>query len=239
MHRFFLTEQDEIDNSQIIVLSHELVNQFVKVLRFKVSEKVVFLDNTGFEFESEIVEMKPGCVVCNVLEKRFCPAELSFKLVIAQSILKNPEKFEWVLQKGTELGVSEFLPIITERTERKSLFKVDRMGRILKEAAEQSGRGVVPELSEVVKFERIFASCSDGVCIVPDPKAEKTFKNFVEDFKVLPKRVVVCVGPEGGFTEKEIDLAKEKGAFLLNLGPRILRSETAGIVVSGLLGQID
>lgn len=238
MHRFFLTEEDQKDDLRIVVLSHELVNQFVKVLRFRLSERVIFLDNTGFEFESEIVEMKPGCVVCDVLEKRFCSAELPFRLVVAQSILKNPDKFEWVLQKGTELGVSEFLPMITERTERKSLFKVDRMARILREAAEQSGRGIVPELSEVVKFEKIFENCSDCVFIVPDPRAEKTYKHFIEDFKVLPKKIIVCVGPEGGFTEQEINFAKERGAFLLNLGPRILRSETAGIVVSGLLGQL-
>lgn len=212
-------------------MSSDLIHQFVKVLRFKAGERVILLDGSGFEYEvelgQEVAEKNPKLVAGTVVEKRICATELPFKLVLAFGILKNPEKIEWILQKGTELGVSEFVPLITQRTEKKSLFKVDRLRRILKEAAEQSGRGVVPELADICDFEK-FVKVQDGIVVVPHPGAEKLFKDI--DLKNHAETVNVCIGPEGGFTEQEIDFVFKKGAFLVNLGLRILRAETAAIV---------
>jgi len=147
------------------------------------------------------------------------------------------ERFEWVLQKGTEIGFSAFVPLVTARTERPVVGKIDRLERILKEAAEQSGRGIVPVFGSVVRFKDI--KCENGeVFVIADPRADMSLKDFVagKGFEKA-KKINIFVGPEGGFTDEEVSSALERGFVGVNLGKRILRSETAGIVVGAVILQ--
>lgn len=264
MHRFFISQIDAVDEAQAVICSEDLIHQFSRVLRFARGERVILLNNSGYEFVVELQDFSAKKIVGKVLEKKFCETELPVRLVIALAILKNMERFEWALQKGAELGVSAFIPLITDRTERKALGKVERLQRILKEAAEQSGRGKVPELLVEQKFEKIFRRGKffmDGggdevervgggdepenrgrLIVVPHPGVEQKFSEFCREKLVggagkFSGELVICVGPEGGFTDSEIEIAKSRGAHLVSLGNRILRAETVPLVMSALVDQ--
>jgi 16S rRNA (uracil1498-N3)-methyltransferase len=172
---------------------------------------------------------------------KMCDTELPNHIILAQSILKNPEKFEWILQKGTELGVAEFYPVITHRTEALSLRKIDRLQRILVEATEQCGRCIVPILHEPVTFEKFlrleFFDKKEVELIVPHLVADGSLADFSLNSR---KCVVICIGPEGGFDENEIVAAREVGARIVTLGRRVLRSETAALsAVAQLAAKLD
>ena len=235
MHRFFITNEDRIGAKDVVLASEELVHQMFSVLRFKPGEEVVLLDGSGEEWVVLITDITKKQVAGKVLEKRVNEAEPAIKVCLYQSLLKHMEKFEWVLQKGTEIGFSTFVPLVTARTERPVVGKIDRLERILKEASEQSGRGVVPVLGGAVKFKDV--KCEKGeVCVIADPKASVSLKDFVsgEGFKKA-KKINIFVGPEGGFTDEEVSSALERGFVGVNLGKRILRSETAGVVMGAVI----
>lgn len=237
-HRFFLKDQDFLDRSIFVVESEDLIHQWMKVLRFRVGESVILFNGNGEESVCEIVSMTPRAIQGKVLSHRLCDTELPERLILAQSILKNPDKFEWVLQKGTELGISEFYPLITRRTERESLNKLDRLQRILVEAAEQSGRAIVPVLHEPISFEKFLK-----LEFIDKKQVELIVPHLVADGRIadLPlnseKRIAVCVGPEGGFEDAEMLAAKNAGAMLVTLGKRVLRSETAALSAATLLAS--
>ncbi len=253
MHRFFISQLDHITDEQLLVCSDYLINQFIRVLRFNAGEKIVAFDGSGHEWGVELTDLSVKKIIGRVFEKRLCETELPVRLVIACAILKNMERFEFVLQKGTELGVSAFVPLITDRTERKVLGKTERLQRILKEAAEQSGRGKVPELLDECKFEKFLGKGEGdedsgrkkeegnppaaGLIIVPHPGAVMKFSDLMKKCGKISGEIVVCVGPEGGFTEREIKIAEESGAQLISLGPRILRAETVPLVVATMVGE--
>jgi 16S rRNA (uracil1498-N3)-methyltransferase len=132
-----------------------------------------------------------------------------------------------VLQKGTEIGVSRFVPLITERTERIHVPKPDRPEKILKEAAEQCERGKIPELGETQKFPGAFANARGLQKILLHGRGQHPLLS-----KIIAKQspIDIFVGPEGGFTENELTQAKKHGCTITSLGPRVLRTETAGIV---------
>lgn len=136
MHRFFVSQSDEVNGDFVVIKDPETVHQFTKVLKFKANEVVALLDNSGSEFVCEIAMIGGRQVELKVMEKKILKNVLPVKFVLAQAILKNSERFEWILQKGTELNVDGFLPLVTDRTERKVLGKLERFKRILKEAAE-------------------------------------------------------------------------------------------------------
>jgi len=238
MHRFFVSQLDVVDDVQALICSEDLVHQFTKVLRFGKGEQVILLDGKGKEFLVELQELGSKKIIAKVLSQKKCETELPIKLVVAQSLLKNFERFEWVLQKGTELGVSVFVPMITDRTERKFAGKTERMQRILKEAAEQSGRGMVPEICEPMSFEEILKKWK--FILMPELAAGHGLIDFLKKFdsKVsMPGEILICVGPEGGFSEREVEMAKRADVKLVFLGKRTLRSETASILTAGMVAQ--
>lgn len=239
MHRFLLREGDAVSEKLFVIISQELIHQWSKVLRFRVGEKVALFDAERNEYICEIQSITPKIAQGIVLEARISDTELSGKIILAQSILKFQEKFEWILQKGTELGVSEFYPIMTKRTERPNLHKMERLQRILIEATEQCGRCVVPVLHDPIKFEAFlklpFIVKKETTLLIPHFGSSDT----IQSLDVSPKKsVTVCVGPEGGFEEKEVESAvANSGAKIITLGKRVLRSETAAITAAALLAS--
>ncbi|MCX5636790.1 MAG: RsmE family RNA methyltransferase, partial [Planctomycetota bacterium] len=207
-------------------------------------------------------------VVGEVLQKQKAVGEPSVQITLFQSLLAR-EKFEWVLQKCTEVGVTRFVPVITQRAlVRETAIKpekLDRWQRIITEAAEQSHRGRIPDLLPPVSFEEILPNLRDFErCLIAREPAEGRFDPVQPDGvgsdqtglrpvalrealragkQTVPGTVAVLVGPEGGFTEQEVQLAQSAGAVPVGLGPRILRTETAAIVATTLilheLGQME
>lgn len=242
MHRFFITDRDVISGGEATIVSDDLVHQMFNVLRFEVGEEVVVFDGSGYEWVVELTVVAKREIVGKILKKVKNDAEPKGMVCLYQSLLKNMDRFEWVLQKGTEVGVSEFVPLVSARCERPVVGKVERMERILKEAAEQSGRGIVPVLREPVKFRDVVGGgvgCASGeVCVIADPSAEKGLKELVSDADFGKfEKINLFVGPEGGFTSEEVSAALKAGFVGVNLGKRILRSETAGIVMAAVVGM--
>ena len=239
IHRFFLTPQDIVNEGAFTITSEELMHQWKKVLRFGVGEEVILFNGSGNEFRGEIISISNKAIHGKISSVVTCDTELSTKIVLAQSILKNPEKFEWVLQKGTELGVSEFYPIITHRTERQFLPKHERLQRILVEATEQCGRCIVPILHEPMKFEAFLKhiAAEKPMLLIPHTIGGKS----IDTLKMVQKKpAVLCIGPEGGFDDKEVEEVKKAGGISVTLGKRILRSETASLAAVTLLAaQIE
>lgn len=226
LHRFFI-EQEIPESGEIAVADKDLIHQWGKVFRFKADDSVIIFDGTGFDYVSEIVLLNKNESVLKVVEK--IPNENIPKkeIHLFQSIIKK-DNFEWVIEKGTELGVSYFHPIISERSEKKNI-NFERARKIIKEASEQSGRGNLPVLNELIDLEG--ALDNDFSSVAFHPTGDKFYiSNFEKE-----KTIGIFIGPEGGWSDKELKLFKEKGVKILSLGPQILRAETAAIAISSLL----
>lgn len=227
LHNFFIDEKIG-DNSTITVNDSGLLNQWRNVLRLNTGSSIVLLDNSGFEFTAQfttLTYLKSELVVTEKRKSRFVPKKEVF---LFQTLIK-PEKFEWILEKGTELGISHFRPVLTQRAVVKKL-NVERARRIVKESAEQSGRGTLPALYEPMKFEEIF-SIYNFPMIAFDPSGKPWTH---EDFESTGALGIV-IGPEGGFTDQELLFLREKRVPIISLGSQVLRAETAAVAVSALL----
>lgn len=228
LHRFFI-DPKAIRGQEIILEDENLINQIKKVLRLKIGDEILFLDNSGKEYETVIKEIGNSAIKAEIIKIRQNQNEPELKIVLYQALCKK-DKFETVLQKGTEVGISEFIPVITERTEKLN-FDRSRAEKILKEAAEQSERGIIPKLLEIQSFEEAIKNAS-GEKILLDKSGE-----IIKSYKlpVNTNKLVLFIGPEGGFIEDELKFAKQQGARIVSLGPRVLRAETAGLVAAAIL----
>ncbi len=228
LQRFFIRPENVI-GTQVTVSDRDVLNQIRKVLRLRAGDRAIFLDGAGKEYESEIRELNPESLIAEILSAQENKNEPELKITICQALCKK-DKFEWVLQKGTEAGVSEFVPVLAERSEKLGL-NSERAEKILKEAAEQSERGIIPKLQEIQKFEDALRNFS-GEKIILD-KSGEPMKSY--ELSVKSSKLAIFIGPEGGWTAEELEFAKESGAKFVSLGSRVLRTETAGLVVAAIL----
>lgn len=235
MHRFFVSTI----NNEHITFSDEQAHQMRQVLRMGVGDRVVVLvDGAGFEVEAELVQVDKKGVTAVTIQKRPIITEPTIQLTLYQSLLKR-DNFEWILQKGTEIGVSRFVPLISERTVAHPPKKLDRWQRIVTEAAEQSGRGCIPEIATAIKLTDVLANWqSDQPGLMPWVAADSvTVKSVLADKATELVEVSVFIGPEGGWTDDEVVNGRSAGLIPVTLGKRILRAETAAIVAAALVMQ--
>jgi 16S rRNA (uracil1498-N3)-methyltransferase len=245
-NRFFVPESGfEGDR---VRLSAEQAHQVCHVLRLKAGDAIVVLDGAGTEYDVKLTSASGREVAGQIVNRRKAAGEPSVEIVLFQSLLAR-DKFEWVLQKGTEVGASRFVPVQTERTLLRArqidAKKIVRWQRIITEAAEQSHRGRIPEiepavtftqaLSQLVQFERTIIAATSG-------QAKALTEALAAEGKPFAS-VALLIGPEGGFSDEESAQACAAGAVPITLGPRILRTETAAIVTAALvlyqLGQME
>lgn len=233
MQRFFV-EPTSLRGDEIIINDAKQVEQMRRVLRMRPGDSFIVLDNTGVEYFCDFSGFEGRNARGVIRDKKINAAETNLKVTLYQALPKKLELFEWVLQKGTEIGVSQFVPIITQRTERSSLPKPERLHAILKEAAEQSGRGILPELCDVSSLEEAISSSMAESKIMLHTDGPTS---LLSDLKgnISKNSVALFVGPEGGFSEAEAQSVGKKGVALASLGPRTLRTETAGIAGASLL----
>lgn len=238
INRFFIPVSS-IEGDRVR-LSPEQSHQVCHVLRLKPGDTIVVLDDSGTEYDVTLTTADRKETVGQVTSKRRAPGEPTTEVTLLQSLLIR-EKFEWVLQKGTEVGVAQFVPMLTERglvrTKTIEDNKLDRWQRILTEAAEQSHRGRIPQLEPIVPFDKAVLGLRDyDRCLIAAPSdGVVTLRDALRGIARSPASVAVMIGPEGGFTEEEVALACEKGAVRVGLGPRILRTETAALVACALV----
>lgn len=225
LHRFFI-EQKIPESGEFVLVDKDLIHQWQKVFRLKMGDRVIIFDGSGFDHVSEIISLNKDEGVLTVVEKIQNKNIPKKEIHLFQSIIKK-DKFEWVTEKGTELGVSYFHPIISERSEKKNI-NFERARKIIKEASEQSGRGSLPILGELTDLEKSFNNNFPSIAF--HSTGDEFNKNDFEKEKVIG----VFIGPEGGWSNKELEFFKEKGIKILSLGKQTLRAETAAIAVSSL-----
>ena len=194
-----------------------------KVLRFKKGSQLILGDGRGGEALGEIRKISPTSVLVSLQKKNHTKENASVSLYVA--LLKR-ENFEWVAQKATEIGVSEIIPLQTERVVKQGL-KEDRIRKIIQEAVEQSGHRTIPELLPIMKFEDALQRSKDSSSRWFFDQLGKSFSNAKKSKK---GSVSIFIGPEGGWTEKEKSMAKKSGLEIVSLENFTLRAETAAII---------
>lgn len=240
MTRIFI--QNVLTDNEIFILEGEESHYVSSVLRMRKGELLTVVDSTGKEKISEIVELNKDTTGIRVVETRDNESEPPVKITLYQSISKG-ERMDLTIQKSVELGVTTIVPVFSERCvvrpekdAKASAKKTDRRRKIALEAARQSGRGIVPDVTEPVLFEQALkdASANNDLVLFPwEEEHGKTLKEVLEGSEA--KRIAVFIGPEGGFTEEEAHQASEHNAHPVTLGRRILRTETAGPAVLAML----
>ncbi len=226
MQRFYIPSPD-IQENVIEIHDARIVFQAWKVLRMKTGSRFSIFDEKGKEVLVEILEMNRRKIVGNVIEEIERNTESEIEVHLYQAIPKKTALFEMVIQKATEIGVSHIYPLITERTEKNRISKFERMELISIEATEQSRRTKVPIIRHPVNFDQVIEKVNNAY--VAYEYEEKKFLNEYLPKIQKQKEVHLFIGPEGGYSQKEIDLALKSKANLFTFGPRILRTETAAI----------
>lgn len=232
MNRFFVDPTAIHENS--VDIPDETASQIRKVLRLKEGTRVQFLDNHGWLYESVIHYTDPKNITAEIIEKRSAEGEPACTVSLYIGLTQR-EKFEWILQKCTEAGVSKIIPMITERSLLRKTTditgKKERWEKILKEASEQCGRGSIPKLSDPLSFHEAVkaGSLADKALFCWEDEKQKTLREILEPLHSTTSNISLMVGPEGGFSTEEAALAQEAGWSTVTLGKRIYRMETAAI----------
>lgn len=228
-YRFFIN-QDLKKQKFLEYSDKDFYNQIRNVLRFRVGEKIIVFDDNLNEAEAEILNIKKDSIKLKILEVRKNLNEPDNKIILYCSILKH-KNFDIVVQKATEIGIQEIFPLICKRTVKFNI-QENRLRKIIKEAAEQSGRGCLPFLYNVLEFsEAVKKAKENNINFIFDKKGEdlKKVKNKKN------KKIGIFIGPEGGWTERELALAQKNNFKISNLGRLTLRAETAAIIASYLM----
>jgi 16S rRNA (uracil1498-N3)-methyltransferase len=241
--RRFFVEPGTLDSDEIII-DGALAHRLARVLRLRSGGEVALFDGTGIEVRASLTNIDDRACTASAVERYDAPAEPAVKLHLYQSITKG-ERFEWLVEKGTEIGASRFVPLITSRAVVKTAgegSRLDRWRRIAVEAAEQCGRGAVPVVEAPQLFAQALAS-APGLLLLPYEAANEStldVKSALDaeiDALFALSAVSVFVGPEGGYEADEVRQAQEAGAIVVTMGRRVLRSETAGLVAATLVMQ--
>lgn len=260
MQEFFYVSPGDVSEHKLTVTGEE-ARHIARVLRHKKGDKLVFTDGTGVEYECFLAAVSDHAVTAQINARRRRSNEAIKRVTLAQAVPKG-QRMDFVIEKGTELGLYGFIPLVTERSvvrgpdERQAPplpgfeddpegHKLERWKRIATAAMKQSLRSWLPEIAPFTGFDDLMARADDYDLVLMADEGEKrnTLRETVRSAKHEVRRVLCLVGPEGGFSDKEKDLAREKKAQVVSLGPRRLRSESAGILLSALalheLGELE
>ena len=241
MPRFFVENENILGDR--IVIGGEDAKHISLSLRARVGERITACDGLGTDYECEIADITKNEVTLSVLEQKKSDAEPSIEVTLYQALVKS-DKFDFIVQKCTELGVSRIVPVVTDRCiskpdEASLSKKLVRWNKIAKEAAMQSGRGRIPSVEEAVSFDGALEGLKKADCgflcyeANPHVPVNEIYDKCAGGSGV--KTAAFLVGPEGGISDREAAKTSESGIFLASLGPRILRTETAPLCVMSSL----
>lgn len=230
MHRYF------VEKDQLPVITGSDVHHIKDVLRMKVGNKLEMFDGTGTIYVAQISGIGKEKVVCNILSSRREGTEAKLKVTLAQCLPKA-KKMDFIIQKCTELGADKIIPTLSERSISKGE-KLERWKKIAKEAAEQSARASIPEIAPLTKFEDVLKMRSQfDLALIPwELEKKNTLKKHFADNRINGYTdILIMIGPEGGFSREEVELARSAGFIPVSLGPTILRTETAGMAILSMI----
>ena len=245
MSKFFV-KTEQINNNDIVIIGDD-VNHIINVLRMKKTDKVQICNqDTGDNYNAEIVNYSKNEVECKIISKINETTESNVHITLFQGIPKF-EKMELIIQKNTEVGIKSIVPVIMERTvakldEKIASKKLERWQKIAEIAAKQSMRDIIPQIGNITKLKDIDTTEFDAVLVAYENEEHNMLKTELQKLERKIKsnnsseqqyNIAIVIGPEGGISEKELVMLAEKNAKFVSLGKRILRTETAGVVMAG------
>ncbi len=238
MSKFFV-KQNQIENNFIKVIGED-VNHITNVLRMRKNDEIQLCNqDTGENYLATITNIFKDCVECEIKEKIEKTTESNVHITLFQGIPKF-EKMELIIQKCTEIGVKNIVPVMMERTvvkldDKVATKKLERWQKIAEIASKQSMRDCIPNVENIIKIKEIDTSKFDIVLVAYENEEHTMLKTELNKLKITGREynIAIVVGPEGGISGKEINILKEKNAVFVSLGKRILRTETAGLVMLG------
>lgn len=244
MYRFFINEENIFDDGQILIIGDD-VRHITRSLRLEPGDEVMVSDGQGTDYRVELTEFSLEQVTCKVLERTRSKGEPAIEVTLFQGLPKG-DKLDLITQKCTEIGIHQIIPVETSRTivklnDKKAERRLERWQKIAEEAAKQSDRGQIPTLGPILSWKEAVKQIKDAgydLVLVPweeakDQSVRQVVQKEREDQTV--QRIAYVVGPEGGLSQEEIHALIKAGAHPVTLGPRILRTETAGFVLLTIL----
>ncbi len=254
MHRFFVGELAlrGVDTGAVLPLPEAVSRQMRSVLRIAIGEQVILFDNSGDELVATVATSSRAGIDVQIVERRAGEGEPAVRIVLCQGLLKSA-RFEWVLEKGTELGVTTFAPVLCRRSmaglEEAGPAKIQRWQRIIQEATEQCGRSRLPELLPIRPLIHALNDIPpDALALMPweEEHTQSLYTTLQAARTHLASTasetitVVLFIGPEGGLMAEEVTLAQKHGVTSVTLGRRILRAETASLVtVANVIYELE
>lgn len=237
MQTFIFNPADRNDTR--ITLSGTEAKHAASVLRLGKGDTIRLIDGSGEAHISEIVDLSPKSVTCSIIKTIRNGGETSLRVTLAAGI-SSASKFDSIIEKGTEIGVAAFVPLLTQKAkvklEKSSAMagKMKRWSRVCEAAVKQSGRSKFPHIVEPVSFTEFINGLAPEQSVLFHPESPTTtLAEFITTYDQL--ELTVITGPESGFSKDELALAGERNIPVINLGERILRTETAAVVCSSLL----
>ncbi len=232
MHIFYTPDI----KSDRYTLNEEESKHCVRVLRLQIGEKIGLIDGVGGFYLAEIINNHPKrCEIkVNQTEKEY--GKRNYELTIAVAPTKNIDRFEWFLEKSTEIGVDRFIPFISHQSERK-VIKIDKLNKKINSAIKQSIQAYRPQLNELLKFKDVVDMEFEGKKLIAH--CFDTQKPYLKNVIAKNDHILVLIGPEGDFSKEEVEMAKSKGFEEVSLSDSRLRTETAGIVAVHTVALIN
>lgn len=240
MHRFFIN-RGSLDG-EVVRITGSDYNHISRSLRLNTGEEIIVSTGDGWEYLVRISAFGSGAMEGRIVEKKENHSEPPVSITLAQAIPKK-NKLDLIIEKSTELGIKRIIPLITGRTivrvrEEREGKKLVRWQRMAEEAAKQSQRGMIPIISDIAKLEDLAASTGEFDLTLLAWVGEK--QNNLRKVRTnadLAKvsNILMIIGPEGGFSQNEVEFVRNLGGIPISLGPRVLRTETAALTLLALL----
>lgn len=237
MHKFFV-EEDQIQEDKVFIIGGDL-KHISRVLRLNKGEEIIASYN-GENYICALDEIKEEKAIFNIVSKSMKSSEPPIEIILYQGFPKG-SKMDLIVQKGTEIGIKDFYGVLTHRSivqfkdDKKKNTKIERLNAIIKEAAKQSKRDYIPELRDIYNFKNMLEALKGekNIIIPYEDEEDRGLKEILNSIE--GNKIHLIIGPEGGFEKDEIDRLKAIGGKIVSLGPRILRTETAGMVAASII----
>ncbi|HOX54753.1 MAG: 16S rRNA (uracil(1498)-N(3))-methyltransferase [Candidatus Omnitrophica bacterium] len=241
MHNRFFCPSENISEKVITINDKKEIHHIVDVLRFGIESDITIFNGEGFEFEGKIKEISKNSIRI-MIENKYESKRRPFEITLACAVPKKA-KFDFIVEKLTELGVDRIIPLETERSEvrykkDRMLEKVGHWRQVAINASKQSQRSYIPQIEEVQNFKNVISKLENyDLALFPTLEGERVhLAEALKGFK--ERRIIIFIGPEGDFSEEEADLARKSGCKLVTLGENVLKVDTAAITVVAVLNSI-
>ncbi|TCP53310.1 16S rRNA (uracil1498-N3)-methyltransferase [Tumebacillus sp. BK434] len=238
MQRYFV-EPEGIQGDRVTITGDD-VKHIVRVMRMEPGDEVIVCDGVGHAYRVELTGLGSEQVTGRIAERLAGTSEARVKITLAQGLPKG-DKMDLIVQKGTEAGISRFLPVemarcIVQYDNKKEQKRRERWQKIAKEAAEQAHRTIIPSVGVGMTFKQLLNHLDGFDLVIVPYEGEKArgLRDVLQEHG-QPEHICVVIGPEGGIADGEIEAALAAGAIPVTLGPRIMRTETAGLVAAACI----